>query len=240
MAMTQGYIAVGIFQDPAQAHRAIEELRQAGYSEDEIGYLARVSATEPDETTGTFITNSAAEGGLMGGLIGAAVALFIPGFGPAIAGGILAAELGGIALGVAAGGLLGTLIPPAASFSASRACGLGGAGEASRAPRLPCARWSTCNSTRCTSSLAARTSPCTAASSLTRLACGKTWPISSASSLTGVAGRPADGRAAALAGGHAPRARWRRWRPAHSPHGCRPRRGDRRNAGHPARARHRE
>lgn len=109
MTMTQGNIAVGVFQEPAQAHRAIEELRQAGYSDNEIGYLTRVRATEPDETTGTFIANSAVAGGLVGGLIGAAVALLIPGFGPAVAGGLLAAELGGVALGAAAGGLLSAL-----------------------------------------------------------------------------------------------------------------------------------
>jgi uncharacterized membrane protein len=110
MAMTQGYIVVGVFQEPAQAHRAIEELRQAGYSDDEIGYLTRASAKEPDENTGTFITNSAVEGGLVGGLIGTAVALLIPGFGTAIVGGILAASLGGAAIGAAAGGILGALI----------------------------------------------------------------------------------------------------------------------------------
>lgn len=110
MAMAQGFIAVGVFQEPAQAKKAIEELRQAGYNEDEIGYLTRVSVVEPDETTGTFITKSAVEGGLVGGLIGAVLSLFIPGFGPAVAGGILAAELGGVALGAAAGGLIGTLI----------------------------------------------------------------------------------------------------------------------------------
>lgn len=110
MAMTEGYIAVGVFQESAQAHKAIAELRRAGYSDEEIGYLTRVNSSGPDETTGTFITNSAVEGGLMGGLIGAVVALLIPGFGPAIAGGLLAAELGGVALGAAAGGLLGTLL----------------------------------------------------------------------------------------------------------------------------------
>jgi hypothetical protein len=108
MAITQGFIAVGVFQEPAQAYRAIEELRQAGYSDDEIGYLARC-ATEPGKTTGTFITNSAVEGGLVGGLIGSTVALLLPGVGPAIAGGILAATLGGAAIGAAAGGLLGAL-----------------------------------------------------------------------------------------------------------------------------------
>jgi len=110
MAMAQGYIAVGVFQDSAQAQEAIQELRQAGYNEDEIGYLARVGMMESDETTGSFIATSAVEGGLVGGLLGAALALFIPGFGPAVAGGILAAEIGGVALGAAAGGFIGSMI----------------------------------------------------------------------------------------------------------------------------------
>lgn len=109
MAIIHGYITVGVFQESAQASRAIEELRQAGYSDDEIGYLAR-SATEPGETTGAFIADSTVEGGLVGGLIGSTVALLLPGLGPAIAGGILAATLGGAAIGAAAGGLLGALI----------------------------------------------------------------------------------------------------------------------------------
>jgi hypothetical protein len=110
MGMTQGYIAVGVVHEPAQARRVLEELRQAGYSDDEIGYLARAGAREPDSTTVASITTSAAEGGLVGGLLGAAVALLIPGFGPAIAGGILATTLGGAALGAAAGGILDVLI----------------------------------------------------------------------------------------------------------------------------------
>lgn len=110
MGMTQGYIAVGVFHEPTQASTALEELRQAGYSDDEIGYLTRASTIQPDETTSTYITSSAIEGGLVGGLIGAAVALLIPGFGLAVAGGILAAALGGVALGAAAGGILGALI----------------------------------------------------------------------------------------------------------------------------------
>lgn len=106
--MIQGDIAVGVFQEPAQAHRAIEELHQAGYSDEEIGYLVR--ATESDETTGASIAIGAVEGGFVGGLLGAAVALLIPGFGPAIAGGILAASFSGAAIGAAAGGILRVLI----------------------------------------------------------------------------------------------------------------------------------
>ncbi|HEY6540124.1 MAG TPA: hypothetical protein VIZ18_04265, partial [Ktedonobacteraceae bacterium] len=110
MGMTQGEVAVGVFVNPVQARRAVEELRQAGYSNDEIGYLTRASANRPSEDTGTFIANSAVEGGLVGGLIGAAAALLIPGLGPVLAGGILAAALGGAAVGAAAGGVIAALI----------------------------------------------------------------------------------------------------------------------------------
>ena len=47
MSMTQSSIAVGVFHEPAQAQRAIEELRQAGYSDDEIGFLARATTKAP-------------------------------------------------------------------------------------------------------------------------------------------------------------------------------------------------
>ena len=110
MGMTQGEVAVGVFENSSQARRAVEELQQAGYTDDEIGYLTRASANTPSEDTGTFIANSAVEGGLLGGLLGAAAALLIPGFGPALAGGILAAALGGAAVGAAAGGIVAALI----------------------------------------------------------------------------------------------------------------------------------
>ena len=51
MAMAQDFIAVGVFQDTEQARHAIDELERAGYSENEIGFLARVSATGSEEDT---------------------------------------------------------------------------------------------------------------------------------------------------------------------------------------------
>lgn len=110
MGMAMREIAVGVFHEPGQAHQAIAELRQAGYSDEEIGYLARASAVEPDQASAADITNRTIEGGLVGGLLGAAVALLLPGFGVAIAGGVLAASLGGAAFGAAAGGVLGLLL----------------------------------------------------------------------------------------------------------------------------------
>jgi gas vesicle protein len=98
MAMTQKPVAVGVFMEEAQARKAIEELRRAGFNDDEMGFLARAR------------TEGMVSGGVVGGVVGAAAAILIPGFGPAIAGGILAATLGGAALGAAAGGIIGSLV----------------------------------------------------------------------------------------------------------------------------------
>jgi hypothetical protein len=109
MAMTQSSVAVGVFRDAAQARQAIDELRRAGYSEDEIGFLTRADTTEPENATEARVATDAVEGGVIGVTVGAVAALLIPGFGPAIAGGVLLATLGGAALGAAAGGLIGAL-----------------------------------------------------------------------------------------------------------------------------------
>jgi hypothetical protein len=110
MGMTQGYIAIGVFREPEQARSAIEELRRAGYSDDEIGYLTRADTAGPDATTGAFVAEGAVEGGLVGGLIGATIALLVPGFGPLIAGGVMAGLLISASLGAAAGSILGALV----------------------------------------------------------------------------------------------------------------------------------
>ncbi len=110
MAMVQHSVAVGVFTAPAQARAAIAELRSAGFSDDEIGFLTRVGTLGTDNAIGSETTTGAVSGGVIGGVVGAAVSLLIPGFGPAIAGGILAATLGAAALGAAAGGIIATLV----------------------------------------------------------------------------------------------------------------------------------
>jgi hypothetical protein len=110
MAMTQDFIAVGVFHDTEQARHAIDELKSAGYSENEIGFLARASATESADDTMRSAATGAAEGGVIGGVLGAAAALLIPGFGPAIAGGILLVTFGAAGLGALAGSIIGALV----------------------------------------------------------------------------------------------------------------------------------
>ncbi len=110
MAMTQDFIAVGVFQDAEQARLAINELKNAGYSENEIGFLARAATTGTESDALSSAETGAVEGGIVGGVLGAAAALLIPGFGPAIAGGILLATIGAAGFGALAGSIIGALI----------------------------------------------------------------------------------------------------------------------------------
>lgn len=107
MAMTQGKVAIGVFQEESQAKRAVEELKRAGFSEDEIGYLARAGFKETGKEVATSIATGTVSGGVLGGVLGAAASLLIPGIGPAVAGGILAITLGMAGAGALVGALTG-------------------------------------------------------------------------------------------------------------------------------------
>ena len=115
MTTTEQTTVVGVFADHTQAEQALEDLRRAGFHNDDIGFVVRdVEDSEigPDavqKETAAGAATGAVGGGVIGGLLGAAAALLIPGIGPALAGGILAAALGGAALGAVAGGFAGAL-----------------------------------------------------------------------------------------------------------------------------------
>jgi hypothetical protein len=110
-------LLVGVFNDRNEAENAVDELLQAGFTKDQIGFALRGS----DAVSGGVITDAvgtkdsegaltgAVTGGIVGGLLGAAVALAIPGVGPVLAAGILATALGYGAAGVAIGGILGAM-----------------------------------------------------------------------------------------------------------------------------------
>jgi hypothetical protein len=110
---------VGLFRKTIGAERAIRDLKDAGFTDSEIGVLLR----DPDEArrlageTGTRAGEGAAAGAVTGGVLGGLIgllagvgALVIPGVGPLIAGGALASTLAGAGVGAATGGLLGALV----------------------------------------------------------------------------------------------------------------------------------
>jgi uncharacterized membrane protein len=111
--MADNRVAIGVFTDPRQAEKAFHELRQAGFRDNQLGFIVRdraaLSGEEAKEHAVTeeemTPTTGAVVGGVLGGVAGATAAILIPGLGPAIAGGILA-TVGGAALGAATGGLI--------------------------------------------------------------------------------------------------------------------------------------
>jgi hypothetical protein len=116
---TTSATVVGLFQNQADAERAIRRLKEEGFSESQIGVAIKDRHQQQDlvEGTGTQAAESAATGAIGGGVLGGVIgllagvgALAIPGVGPIIAGGTLASTLAGAGIGAAAGGLLGALV----------------------------------------------------------------------------------------------------------------------------------
>lgn len=120
MAMAENSVVVGVFTDYDSAKQAIDELKRAGYSAEEIGYLQRVDALPSSDDVSGGAATGAVGGGVVGGIVGAVASLLIPGLGPAIAGGILAATLGGALVGATAGGFVGALTNMGLSESQAR------------------------------------------------------------------------------------------------------------------------
>lgn len=115
----QSGTVVGLFRDQPSAEAAIQRLKTAGFTEDQIGVAVRDRdrQTELTESTGTQAAEDATKGAVGGGVVGGVIgllagvgALAIPGVGPIIAGGALASTLAGAGIGAAAGGLIGALV----------------------------------------------------------------------------------------------------------------------------------
>ena len=86
MSLSQRWTVIGIFEEQSRAQQAIDELHQAGFNDDQIGFVYRngeptVSKAdiEAEEETGAF------KGGIIGGILGAADALLTPVLGPSVA-----------------------------------------------------------------------------------------------------------------------------------------------------------
>lgn len=111
---------VALFDNQADAERAIQDLREAGFSKDRIGVMLRDPSYSPgtaDDVQNVLPGETAAAGAVGGGILGGVIgllagvgALALPGVGPVIAGGALVTSLTGAGVGAAAGGVLGALV----------------------------------------------------------------------------------------------------------------------------------
>src|SRR5438874_3979695 len=110
---------VGVFDDRDDARKAIEALKDDGFTPDGISILSpdkqatRDMAEETGTHAGAGAATGAVTGGILGGLGGWLVgigALAIPGVGPFIAAGAFATALGGAAIGAGVGAIAGALV----------------------------------------------------------------------------------------------------------------------------------
>jgi hypothetical protein len=118
MTNANGRTLVGIFQSRDEAELVLDELRQAGFDEKDLGFAIRgddavaggAITDAPLTKDGQGTVKGMVAGGLAGGLLGAAAVLVVPGVGPLLAMGVLASVLGFGAAGVATGGILGAMV----------------------------------------------------------------------------------------------------------------------------------
>ena len=102
------------FESREHADRALGDLRNSGFKDDEVGWAMRhEEAPEGTKDVSDDVAAGATAGAVTGGLLGAAGAAagmaLIPGLGPFIAGGYLATILTTAGASAAAGGILGGL-----------------------------------------------------------------------------------------------------------------------------------
>lgn len=128
-AQQQSKTVVGVFDGRQVAENAVNQLRQQGFTTNEISIVAKQTKAEVSDSFGSNVTakkegsnisnndtisdgvfTGSALGGV-GGLMAAAGALAIPGIGPIVALGPIAAVLSGAVAGGVAGGLVDYGIP---------------------------------------------------------------------------------------------------------------------------------
>lgn len=110
---------VGVFENREEAQKAVNELRRAGFREDEIGVIAQNRDENRKEAQNDDRSNQAGTGAATGAVAGAGIgalwalgisAGMLPAVGPIIAGGLLASVLASAAGTAVAGGIIGALI----------------------------------------------------------------------------------------------------------------------------------
>jgi len=116
-----GHTVAGVFTKHDDAEQALNALKDAGFSPDQVSVVAKdtreTEAMVERSDMGGAETAGIGTGALLGGVLGGAAgwligigALAIPGIGPIVAAGALATTLGGAAVGAVAGGLIGALV----------------------------------------------------------------------------------------------------------------------------------
>jgi uncharacterized membrane protein len=108
---------VGVFGDTGRAERALNGLKDAGFTPEQVSVVAKDKQDVAQMSDNTDMVAEGAAGGavtgsVLGGIAGFLVgisALVIPGIGPIVGAGIIGSTLAGAGIGAATGGLVGAL-----------------------------------------------------------------------------------------------------------------------------------
>ena len=115
----QNQAVVGVFASQTQGRQALQELRDAGFTEQQLGVVTpsggdggwRGETSDPDANWEEGAGAGAATGAALGGLWAVGIAAgALPAIGPIVAGGILASVLASALGGAAVGGVVGALL----------------------------------------------------------------------------------------------------------------------------------
>jgi uncharacterized membrane protein len=114
---TGRHTIVGVFDGPNHAEQALNGLKAAGFTPEQVSVVAQDKRDVQQmagntDMAGEGAAAGAVTGGVLGGLAGFLVgisAMVIPGIGPIVGTGILVSTLAGAGIGAAAGGLVGAL-----------------------------------------------------------------------------------------------------------------------------------
>lgn len=120
---------IGVFDSRGSAEKAVNELRNQGFTTEEINVVSKGGKGDSTEMVNDDITDGALTGGTLGGIGGLIVgagALAIPGIGPIVAAGPIAAALSGAVAGGIAGGLIDWGIPAEVSRRYEQSVAQGG------------------------------------------------------------------------------------------------------------------
>lgn len=111
-------VVIGVFSSVQNAEKAVSNLRQQGFTNEEINIVTKKERTREERGATAYEDDDITDGTLTGGTIGGigglllgAGALAIPGLGPIVAAGPIAAALSGAVMGGVAGGLIDWGIP---------------------------------------------------------------------------------------------------------------------------------
>lgn len=120
---------IGVFNSRSSAESAVNDLRQRGFTSEEINIVSKEGKQRSSELYDDDVTDGALTGSTLGGIGGlllGAGALAIPGVGPIVAAGPIAAALSGAVAGGIAGGLIDWGIPAEASHRYEQSVAQGG------------------------------------------------------------------------------------------------------------------